>query len=215
MKYINKNQPPDSFLKWKNSENENWQPTWDNFQKPEKASVHNSLLKEQGFICCYCQQRITIKNSHIEHFKPRNQYPDLTLDYNNLIASCQGECETIPLIPVHCGHKKGEWYQENLMVSPLENDCSNFFRYTEDGQILPTTIPNKEAAAKTTIEKLDLNIDKLRKMRSKAIEGCLEDIENLKKSQIKKLIDYFAKPNENDEYEQCVSTIIYILKKYL
>jgi uncharacterized protein (TIGR02646 family) len=126
----------------------------------EKTSVHDSLLEEQGFICCYCGQKINIDVSHIEHLKPRNKYPDLTLDYKNLIASCQGESETPPPIPVHCGHKKAEWYEESLMVSPLEKNCADFFRYTDDGQILATNDPNKQQASKETIKRLALDINR-------------------------------------------------------
>ena len=215
MKYIKKNQPPQDFIKWKKLATENWQPSWSNFQQPEKTSVHNSLLKEQGYICCYCGKRIDRVDSHIEHLKPRNQYADLTLDYTNLIASCQGESENTPLIPVHCGHKKGEWYEETLMISPLDKNCADFFRYTDDGQILPTKDLTKQAAANETINRLALNINKLKKMREQALEGILDDIDPLNNNDIKKLINGFSKPNKNGEYEEFCSAIIYALKQYL
>ncbi len=215
MKYIKKNQPPQDFIEWKKLANENWQPKWNNFQKPEKTSVHNSLLKEQGFICCYCGRRIDLTDSHIEHLKPRNKYPDLALDYTNLIASCQGENETPPPIPVHCGHKKAEWYEENLMVSPLEENCADFFRYTDDGQILPTKDLTKQAAAKESIQRLALDINKLKKMREQAFEGILDDIDTLNNDEIRKLINGFEQSNKKGEYEEFCSAIVYILKQYL
>jgi uncharacterized protein (TIGR02646 family) len=215
LKHIKKNQSPQDFLEWKNLANKDWQPTWNNFQKPEKTSVHNSLIQEQGYICCYCERRITREISHIEHLKPRNKYPNLALDYTNLIASCQGENATPPLIPVHCGHKKSEWYKESLMVSPLGSNCVDFFRYTDDGQILPTTDSDKKVAAKETIIRLALNINKLRKMREQAIEGILEIIDTLNNNEIKKLINGFEQPNINEEYEEFCSAIIYILRQYL
>ena len=215
MKYIKKNQPPQNFIKWKNQANEDWQPAWNNFQKPEKTSVHDSLLKEQGFICCYCGKRINLTDSHIEHLKPRNQYLNLALDYNNFLASCEIDKEEPPPIPVHCGHKKAGWYQANLMVSPLNSNCADFFRYPDDGQILPTTDLNKKAAAKETINKLALDIDKLRKMRKAAIEGILDVINTLNNNDIQMLINSFGQPNTNGEYEEFCSSIIYVLRKYL
>ena len=215
MKYIKKNQAPQDFTAWKKLANENWQPNWNNFQKPEKNSVHNSLLKEQGFICCYCGRRINLTDSHVEHLKPRNKYPDLALDYTNFIASCQGESENPPPIPVHCGHKKAEWYEENLMVSPLDNNCDDFFRYADDGQILPTQDLTKQAAAKETINRLALDINKLKKMREQAIEGILDVIDTLNNNEKRKLIDGFEQPNQNGEYEEFCSAIVHILKQYL
>ncbi|GAB4539548.1 MAG: TIGR02646 family protein [Pleurocapsa sp.] len=215
MKYIQKSEPPPDFIDWKNLVNQDWQPNWANFQKPQKTSVHKSLLKEQGFICCYCGRRITLADSHIEHFKPRNKYPDLQLDYVNLIASCEIDTSEPPPIPVHCGHKKGAWYKEDLMVSPVESDCADFFCYTEDGQILATKEVTRQKAAKTTIEKLELNINKLRKMRGAAIAGILDDIELLTDRELKKLIATFEKPSKNGQYEEFCHVIIYVLKQYL
>ncbi len=215
MKYIKKNQPPPKFIQWKNSAHEDWKPNWKNFQKPEKPLVHNSLLREQGFICCYCGQQIDLDTSHIEHLKPRNQYPDLALNYTNLIASCQGESETPPPIPVHCGHKKGKWYDESLMVSPLDKNCADFFRYTDDGQILATVKPIKQAAANETIQRLALDIDKLKKMREKAIEGILDIIDTLNEDQISKLIDGFEQSDATGKYAEFCNVIVYVLRQYL
>ncbi|WP_225896261.1 retron system putative HNH endonuclease [Amazonocrinis nigriterrae] len=88
MKYINKNEEPSKFTCWKALENDDWKPSWNVFQAPEKPIVHDALLKEQGYICSYCGMRITRETSHIEHLKPRSSYPHLALEYTNLIASC-------------------------------------------------------------------------------------------------------------------------------
>ena len=101
MKFIDKSKEPEEFTNWKALANQDWQPNWDNFQKPEKNIVHNSLLQEQGYICCYCGRRISRQDSHIEHLKPRNQYPELALNYHNILASCQKEVK--PKEPIHCG----------------------------------------------------------------------------------------------------------------
>ena len=215
MKYIQKSEPPRDFIDWKNSANQDWQPSWANFQKPEKTSVHKSLLQEQGFICCYCGRRIVLTDSHIEHFKPKNKYPDLQLDYGNLIASCEIDTDELPPIPVHCGHKKGAWYEEDLMVSPIESNCADFFRYTEDGQILAAKDIDKRQAAKTTIEKLDLNINKLRKMREAAIEGILDGLDLTDAQTVRDLIDGFSKSNKDGEYNEFCYVIIYILQQFL
>lgn len=219
MKYIKKNQPPEEFIEWKNKTNEDWQPTWKKFRRnPVKRSVRESLLEEQGYICCYCEKRINQEDSHIEHLKPKdtnNIYSHLTLDYNNLLASCQGEKENTSTIPVHCGHKKDDWYDEALMVSPLDSNCADFFRYTEDGQILPTTDLDKKPAAEQTIKRLALDIDKLKRMREQAIEGILDTIDTLSNNEIKKLINGFEKTNANGECEEFCSAIIYVLRQYL
>ena len=215
MKHIKKNQAPECFSDWTKLGNEDWQPTWKNFQKPEKPLVHESLLEEQGFICCYCGKRINLTNSHIEHLKPRNEYPDLILEYDNFLASCEIDKKEPPPIPVHCGHKKDKWYNKTLMVSPLDSNCADFFRYTEDGQILATPDSNKQAAAQETIKRLALDIDKLRRGRKKAIEDILDVVDILNDDEKIKLIDGFEQPNAKGEYEEFCSAIVYILRQYL
>lgn len=216
MKYIKKGKEPEGFTNWKNLENDDWKPSWDdNFQSPEKPIVHEALLKEQGYICCYCGMRIDRKNSHIEHLKPRTAYPDLALDYTNLIASCQGESEQPPPQPVHCGHKKRYWYNENLMVSPLDANCENFFRYSGFGDILPTDESNKKVAAETTIEQLGLNIPKLTRMRRAAIEGILQAIDGLTNEEIEEFAEALKKPDTNGQCTPFCFSINYILNQYL
>jgi uncharacterized protein (TIGR02646 family) len=121
MKFIQKKPEPDAFIQWKQRATENWQPSWDNFQKPEKNIVHTALTIEQGHICCYCGQRITQGSSHIEHFQPRTYYPELSLSYNNFLASCPGYPEELEsktnvtkLPQEFCGQRKGSWFDLNL-----------------------------------------------------------------------------------------------------
>ncbi|MEH2400614.1 retron system putative HNH endonuclease [Nostoc sp.] len=212
MKYINKSEEPENFTDWKELANEDWKPSWNNFSKPQTTDVHNSLLKEQGFICCYCGRQINTDNSHFEHLKPRTTYPQLALDYTNILASCQKD--TVRKEPLHCGKIKDKWYDKNLMISPLDVNCAEFFRYTEDGQILSTELPEKKVAADITIDKLGLNIDKLKKMRSKAIEGILEGFEELTDGERQKLLHGFCQPNINGHYEEFCAAIIYLLNNY-
>lgn len=213
MKYIKKYQEPEELAAWKALENEDWQPSWGNLQKPERPIVHDSLLKEQGYICCYCGMRITRETSHIEHLKPRTKYPDLAIAYTNLIASCQGESEE-PAVPIHCGHKKKYWYDENLMVSPLETNCADLFKYTGAGEIQPTDDASKKAAAEATIDRLGLNIDKLQNMRRIAIDAVLQDIDQFSPEEIQQLAQSYEQLDNNGEYTPFCAAIAYILQNY-
>ncbi|MEB3193446.1 MAG: retron system putative HNH endonuclease [Snowella sp.] len=214
MRYIQKQEAPPEFTQWKEQN-----PLADYERLGKKASnkikkiVHQSLLTEQGYICCYCQRRIDLNNSHIEHLKPKdeNLYPELALDYNNLLASCQkmnkkGE-------PRHCGSLKDNWYDEKLMVSPLEENCAEYFSYTVLGEILPSENKKKNESAKTTIEKLGLDIRKLRSERRAAIEEFFTGIE-LSREDIEIYIREFDKVNDEGQYDQFCNVLIYVLKKY-
>ncbi len=173
MKHIVKQAEPESFIVWKDNANDDWKPSYSKLQNPEKEAVFKSLLSEQGYICCYCERELTNEDYHIEHFKPKDKtkFPELELVYNNLLCSCQ--VNTQKGEPLHCGNSKGNWFDENLLISPLDPSCERKFKYTHDGQILP--FDENDEATKTTIEKLQLNIDKLKNLRKSVIDVLFED----------------------------------------
>lgn len=121
---------------------------WDRLRLPEKGILRTSLLKEQGYICCYCQSRVDDERCHIEHLIPRKVEPEKMFEYDNVLASCNGgddEDAPVRLRPLsphipehkhylyrHCGHKR---QRDELLVTPLDTNCSAFFTYSSDGRI--------------------------------------------------------------------------------
>ncbi len=65
---------------------------WEDLPLPTKNSLSDSLLKEQGHICCFCGSRVYRQNSEIAHFVPQQTQEGarLIFDYDNLFASCNG-----------------------------------------------------------------------------------------------------------------------------
>ena len=105
-----------------------------------KQRLNSDLVSEQFYICCYCGMRIELGDNsfHIEHLKPRHTHLGLQLDYYNMLASCNGHDRK------HCGHFKDkgrERHDENLMVSPLDTQCSEYFIVTTQRASLPLRIP--------------------------------------------------------------------------
>jgi uncharacterized protein (TIGR02646 family) len=205
MRHIQKTEEPQSFSEWKAIESQTPNCTYENFKNPQKRELHEVLLQEQGYLCCYCEIQIARQHSHIEHVKPQNPYSELSLDYFNLLASCQGENTPPYKKPIHCGQKKGN---ELLKVSPLDPNCTDFFRYTEAGEIVPAQNGN-EQEAEDTIEILGININKLIRLRKSAIEGL--DINSLTQIEIQELIQAMTQRDINRQPDEFFSTLIYVL----
>lgn len=205
MRYIQKTEEPQSFSEWKAIESQTPNCTYGNFQNPQKRELHEALLQEQGYLCCYCEMRIARQNSHIEHVNPQESCPEFSLDYFNLLASCQGENTPPHKKPIHCGQKKGN---ELLKVSPLDPNCTEFFRYTEAGEILSAQNRDEEAA-KNTIDILGLNIDKLKRLRKSAIDGL--DINGLTKVEVQQFIQGIRQLDANGQHDEFFSAILYVL----
>ena len=215
MKYIQKSAEPTSLSTWKIKQGAKI-PTWKSFGRTVvKGQLLEILLKEQGYICCYCGVAIDKGNCHIEHFKPQGKDETVRFDYFNLIVSCQGEDQQ-PRVPVHCGHKKDQWYDEKLLVSPLIANCVDFFKYSAAGEILPTEESSKKLAAETTIENLSLNIPKLQRMRQAAIDAELELLENddFNEEEISNIIKDYLELDDDGKHKPFCDTIAYILENY-
>jgi TIGR02646 family protein len=169
-----------------------------------KDKLKDHLLYEQRNLCCYCMKSIDHENCHIEHFKPQSKFPDLTLDYGNMMLSCNGITNHYE----NCGHKKADWYEEEVTISPLDSDCEKNFNYTIDGRILPNNPDAKE-----TIEVLELDSYLLQRARQTAIEysGFFEeDIDETKEE----LIRFYKTPSRGKLPPFCTA-MIYCLEHFL
>ena len=170
MKRITKSPEPVLFSDWKSQDRMSHRPNWNRVPGWIKRTVQDALLLEQGFLCCYCEASVTADNSHVEHFRPRKRFKQLRLSYDNLLCSCIRDTEQGT--PLHCGHLKGSWFDEDLLISPLAADCEERFRFTANGDILA---PDDDLASQTTIDRLGLDIPKLRALRRAALEAMMDE----------------------------------------
>jgi uncharacterized protein (TIGR02646 family) len=189
MKHIVKQtDEPKAFNDWKALANPDWQPTYDDLRGEPKEAVKDALMLEQGYICCYCERRLVENDSHIEHLRPQSDPTVDPLDYFNLLCSCQQQMKKSE--PQHCGNLKDNWFDDTLLVSPLEPDCERRFAFTGDGGIKPADRTDK--AAVTTIKKLGLDIRKLNDLRAKVLEAFLD--ENMPHDEFENLVaDHLSK----------------------
>lgn len=204
MKYIVKQAEPPAFSEWKNLANEDWQPTYGTLSGDPKKAVKNALMAEQGFICCYCERRLTKEDSHIEHFCPKSR-PDVDpLDFGNMLCSCQNEHKSGE--PRFCGIAKRDWFDPKLLISPLDPDCEKQFSFTGAGMIRPSDEGN--LAATETIKKLNLDEKNLNAMRAKAIDPFLDnDISN---EEMQQFVAGYLRKGENGQYGEFWTTINYL-----
>jgi uncharacterized protein (TIGR02646 family) len=174
--------------------------------KKARAEIRKTLSQEQGYICCYCCRTLDPNDSHIEHLRPQESYDHLSLEYNNLLVSCQGKLPNNE--PRHCGMAKDAWFDEDLMVSPLSEDCEEFFEYSLAGEILPTKNANRSRAAQETIDRLQLNIPNLQNLREAAIIPYFE--KDLPIEDVLRLIESFT--DTQGFYEPFAPALIHLLK---
>jgi len=206
MKYIIKGSEPQELTDFKALSSDEWTPSYSNLDKPTKTAIKKALMEEQGYICCYCERTLSEDDSHIEHFKPQSDTDVDPLDFSNMLCSCQKNVKKGD--PLHCGNSKGDWFDNSLLVSPLQTDCENKFGFKGDGTIY--AIEDNNAAAKT-IENLSLDIGKLNSLRESAIEPFLDA--SLTDEELINFIEAYLSKNDSSKYEPFQTTIQHLFSE--
>ena len=193
MKYIKKEQEP---LELKNYRENTPNASYDGV--PDKKLLRQQLLEEQGYICAYCMQRISLdlnKNHkakiEIEHYLSQKNFPEGDLNYQNMLGVCNGISNGIE----HCDKSKKDF---NLKIlNPLKVQSSeNLIDYTLKGQIISKS--NNLDVKNDVNSILNLNNQQLIQFRLDALDKARKDFirRNPKKLWTKKLFD-----NEIEKYK--------------
>ncbi|MDY4010707.1 MAG: retron system putative HNH endonuclease [Fusobacterium gastrosuis] len=145
---VNKRTEPIEFTEYKRK---NKIINWDSYNYEIKEKLRKNLLEEQEESRCpYCEIKISLENSHIEHIKPKDKFPAHLSDYRNLISCCNDN--------KRCGaSKENKW--NDLFINPVLENPEEYFKYDiKTGKILPTDNSGaKYDKANITIEFLNLN----------------------------------------------------------
>lgn len=173
MKFIAKQTPPTIFLQYIKN---NPTATYSMFRKGKRRykETKQSLLEEQGYICCYCGRRIDYEGSQIEHIfsKGTAAYKKLQLDYEtNMVACCDGGKKersegTINKEYLYCEAVKGD---KILPINPLTIECERKFLFDENGDIIGVS-----KDAEVTIEMLNLTSPVITNKRKAAIKYYID-----------------------------------------
>ena len=167
-----------------------------------RKRLRHQLVKEQGQICCYCMNRITCNTAHIEHFWPKEKFLDMDLEYDNLLASCNGEGSII-VSDEHCGHRKLNWWRED-MISPTDIEVEKMFHYSPDGRIHGVRGRETSNIAQQMITNLGLDSYHLERNRRQAIESSeVFDEEEYTDEDIRSFIEYYSNMDNGGYVPYC------------
>lgn len=150
-----------------------------------RRSLREHLLQSQHGLCGYCCRKVELEHSLNEHMKPQSIYPKESMDYKNLIVSCKTEGAGAT-----CGVSKENNYDENLFVSPLEDNCEKEFVFYPNGQI-----EGVGKRGKYTCEILNLDAYELQRARKAQYKTC----ESYKDPEM--VLLYFLTPDEEGKLE--------------
>jgi len=176
----------------------------------DRDNLRLQLLKEQGYICCYCMSRINYENSKIEHLKPQSRFRDKQIDYNNLFISCDGG-EGLAHNKQYCDSKKAE--TELKAIDFLEN-IQDYLKYKKEAKRVIILSDNTNLS--DDIDTLNLNVDRLAKNRKEAYDSVIANLKNegFSSQNVRKILNYYRQMH-NGKYEPYCEMIVYFLTKKL
>ncbi len=137
----------------------------DTYNNLSKEILRKPLLEDQGYLCCYCMQRIDTRRMKIEHYHCQSKYSDRRLDWRNMLASCKGG-EGKPWKQQTCDTRKDD---AELAIDPQNKAHIARLKYLPDGEI---RYSGGEGAEQRDLDKtLNLNNNLFKQQRIAALTG--------------------------------------------
>lgn len=137
MREISKGDEPALLTAWKRA---NPHARYPAVPSEHRRAIRTACITEQFGLCAYCCQSIDVDTAHNEHIAAQDTAPNRTLDYLNIVASCQ--------TPSQCGHRRGTQF---LPLTPLMAECETELKFYLSGRVEGLT-----ERAKTSISTLNL-----------------------------------------------------------
>jgi uncharacterized protein (TIGR02646 family) len=141
---------------------------WENedISKIRPQLRRDMLLEEQSLLCAYCEKEIddNPQNSNIDHFKTRNLFPELTLEYSNLLVSCNTDERCSNFKDSHIKNKE----EYDNIVNPAFENPNDYFDYLPTGEIIA-----KNEKGQFTIDIFNLKDKSLTQCRLQIVKSLI------------------------------------------
>jgi uncharacterized protein (TIGR02646 family) len=207
MRTIKKGSEPPSLSVWKR---ENPHGQYNQLTENVRPTIRQQALEEQFYLCAYCCQRIEdITACHNEHVEAQSLNPQRTLDFTNIVASCntKNQCGT--------AHKS-----QSLPLTPLMTECETELKFKISGRV-----EGLSDWAITSIKILNLGdneknnrspIEKRKQLSNILLftNGINPDEELEDEELLKMLIDELSEPQQN-QLEPFAPVVINILRSWI
>lgn len=181
-----------------------------------KREIKLSLLEEQGYLCAYCMNRISLDNMKVEHYLPQSKYPEKALSYRNLLAVCDGGTGTTQKNQCCDSHKGNIKLRK---VDPLDKSTIDVIKYDRNG-----TIDSDDSDVKYDIDNI-LNLNCMdnflpsnrRNVYQITIQKMLKGHKETtwKKTYIHNVLSQLLSKNDKGKLNPYIGISIYFLNKKL
>lgn len=216
MRHIRKGPEPSELKRYRQSDDARYDgPEF----TPVKQAMRDALCAEQGYLCCYCLQRIVPEAGamNVEHWQAQSSATGsgLTLTWSNLLGACPGKIFTREgrVSATHCDHRKGD---QALSLDPTNIRHISTLSYGADGSLRSSESPLQREIDET----LGLNSETLKGNRKQALDEVLKCVaqgagagRSATPAMLDKLIDDWDKPDSHGHLRPNCELILFWLRK--
>lgn len=189
--------------------------SYDDADSTVKNDIRTSLLSEQGFLCAYCMERISLETMKIEHWACQSapQSSALQLTYSNLLGCCKGN-EGQRFKFQTCDTRKGN---SPLLYSPSNSNdrIESKVNFRPNGEIYSSNI-NFDQELNVV---LNLNLPRMVTNRSSVIEAIRKVLHKKKRTmtrqQLINLIGHVSARDSDNKLKPFFEVKVKYLKKKL
>ena len=179
---VKKKAPLNSFADFVRRDNpQKWEDLHHNRNVPNLYNDTKAcLIDEQGSVSAYTEEPLS-GDTHIDHFRKRDMFPNLTFDWNNLFVDGMSEGYGAKFKDKNI--KKGDYA---LLISPAEENVERFFSYMQNGEIVVAKglSANDAKRAAFTIKAFNLTDSRLTARRASVIKS-IHDYSDLSPNDIR------------------------------
>jgi uncharacterized protein (TIGR02646 family) len=203
MRTIHKGTEPPGLSAWKQA---NPNKSYAQLSPEVRQSIRQQSIEEQFYLCAYCCQEIkSIDDCHNEHLEAQDRNPKRSLDFTNLVASCNSRNQ--------CGKAHGS---KDLPLTPLMEACETELKFKISGRVEGLTdraITTIHALNLGDHEKSNRSLIEKRKQLADALlwkHGVDPTIDLEDEELLKLLIEELAKPQKGqlDPFSPVVINIL-------
>lgn len=175
--------------------------------QPEiRQAIRRAAIKEQFSLCGYCCQRISLKNSTNEHVISQQGDRNQTLNFANIIASCNKK--------IRCNKARGA---KELALTPLMSECETELKFYLSGKVEGQT-----ERAKQAIKVLGLDEKAIRDERKQLVDILIyttgskpDELALLGDELLKDLVNTLGQPDESGMLPPYSPALINIIREFL
>lgn len=164
MVYFEKSKQPKELITYRKQRG----ASYDAMDAAVRTAVRQQLLKDQHFLCAYCNGVINEETMRIEHWEAQSVSPLRELDFNNFIGVCSGDRFQCEPRNEHCDRSKG---CRKIKYHPSRNvRIEETIKYTSNGEIFSDeAVWNDQLRAV-----LNLNCGRLPSARLSKLNGFIQ-----------------------------------------